>query len=261
MQARHINRKLYFEELAITSHKYHVPLIRHYHGIPLGSRILEIGCGDGGNLLPFAEMGCEVVGVDRSATRIIDARCFFEDRHVSGRFVEADILAQPDMGEPYDIIICHDVYEHIENKSRLLKVMGHYLKPNGIAFMAFPAWLMPFGGHQQICHNPVISKVPFIHLLPEVAYRYLLRLSGESPECITELLSIKQTKVTIEEFEKHIEGSVLSIAHRDLWLINPHYEIKFGMKAMKLHPLIAGIPYIRNLLSSSCGYVLKRHDG
>lgn len=258
MQSRHVNRTQYFEELAITSRKYHVPLIQLYHGISSSSRILEIGCGDGGNLLPFAEMGCEVAGVDLSATRIRDARRFFEDRHVSGRFVKADILAQPDMGESYDIIICHDVYEHIESKSRLLRVMDHYLKPDGIVFIAFPAWQMPFGGHQQICHNPVISKVPFIHLLPGVAYRFLLRLSGESPECITELLSIKQTKVTIEEFEKHIESSDLFIAHRDLWLINPHYEIKFGMKARKLHPRITGIPYIRNLLSSSCGYVLKK---
>lgn len=258
MQARHINREQYFEELAITSRKYHVPLIQLYHDISSGSRILEIGCGDGGNLLPFAEMGCEVAGVDLSVSRIRDAKRFFEDRHVLGRFIEANILAQPDMGEPYDIIICHDVYEHIENKSCLLNVMGHYLRPDGVVLIAFPAWQMPFGGHQQICHNPVISKVPFIHLLPEAVYRYLLKLSGESPECIADLLSIKQTKVTIEEFEKHIAGSDLFIAHRDLWLINPHYEIKFGLKAMKLHPLIAGIPYLRNWLSSSCGYVLKK---
>ena len=32
--------------------------------------ILEIGCGDGGNLLPFTELGCNTTGVDLSAGRI-----------------------------------------------------------------------------------------------------------------------------------------------------------------------------------------------
>ena len=32
--------------------------------------ILEIGCGDGGNLLPFNELGCNTTGVDLSAGRI-----------------------------------------------------------------------------------------------------------------------------------------------------------------------------------------------
>ena len=38
---------------------------------------------------------------------------------------------------------------------------------------------MPFGGHQQIAKG-FVSRVPFIHLLPENIYAKLLRISGES---------------------------------------------------------------------------------
>lgn len=40
--------------------------------------ILEIGCGDGGNLLPFAKSGHLVTGVDISTNRIKDATSFFK---------------------------------------------------------------------------------------------------------------------------------------------------------------------------------------
>lgn len=40
--------------------------------------VLEIGCGDGGNLLPFAELGCNTTGVDLSTGRIKDAILFLK---------------------------------------------------------------------------------------------------------------------------------------------------------------------------------------
>lgn len=48
--------------------------------------VLEIGCGDGGNLLPFAELGCNTTGVDLSTRRIKDTILFFEERQIIRRF-------------------------------------------------------------------------------------------------------------------------------------------------------------------------------
>ena len=64
MQERHTNRTVYFKELSITSKNYFIPYIQRWHTVKVGTDVLEIGCGDGGNLLPFSEMGCHVVGVD-----------------------------------------------------------------------------------------------------------------------------------------------------------------------------------------------------
>lgn len=79
MQERHKNRAIYFKELSITSKNYFIPYIQHWHSVETGTDVLEIGCGDGGNLLPFSEMGCRVVGVDIAACRVKDARIFFAD--------------------------------------------------------------------------------------------------------------------------------------------------------------------------------------
>jgi cyclopropane fatty-acyl-phospholipid synthase-like methyltransferase len=42
-----------------------MPYIEQFHRIKSGSKILEVGCGEGGNLLPFAQRGCEVVGIEQ----------------------------------------------------------------------------------------------------------------------------------------------------------------------------------------------------
>ena len=117
MQERQTNRELYFEELAATSKKYFIPYISEFKKIERGMSILEIGCGDGGNLLPFAEMGCDTTGVDISSGRIEDAIRFFRKRSARGTFIASDIFKMKELEHKFDLVICHDVLEHIADKT------------------------------------------------------------------------------------------------------------------------------------------------
>ena len=191
MQERHLNRKKYFEELSITSQKYYIPYLKQHFNLTPECSILEIGCGDGGNLMPFALYGCKVTGIDISTNRIAQAQDFFSETGVDAKLIASDIFKIDDFGEQFDIIIMHDVIEHISDKKKLLQQLQIYLKANGVVFIGFPAWQMPFGGHQQICRNKVISHLPFIHLLPNSLYKLLLKAGNEVPEKIEELIDIK----------------------------------------------------------------------
>lgn len=256
MQDRQKNRALYFKELAVTSARYFLPYITGFKAVTARMNVLEIGCGDGGNLLPFSEMGCRTLGVDISEGRIKDAVRFFAERGAEGRFIGADIFATR-LDDKFDIILCHDIFEHIERKSEFLSNLGGYLHEDGIIFISFPAWQMPFGGHQQICRSRFISRLPFIHLLPEALYKSILKAGEESEGCIKELLQIKRTRSSIELFEKLAGREKLKIINRELYFINPHYEVKFGLKPRKLNRFVARIPYVRDFLTTSCFYILK----
>ena len=256
MQERHTNRMLYFKELAITCKHYFIPYIRRWHKIEAGMNILEIGCGEGGNLLPFAEMGCHTTGVDIAVCRIEEAKHYFDHCHAEGEFIAEDIFRLESLRRRYDIVICHDVIEHIDDKKALLLKISSYLKADGMAFISFPAWQMPFGGHQQICKSRVLSHLPFVHLLPARLYEALIKLFGESTQCADELLSIKQTRITIEQFEQVVSTTNLLVRHRLLWLVNPHYEVKFGLHPCRLPYVLSRIPYLRDFFSSSCFYLL-----
>ena len=257
MQERHRNRILYFEELSITCEKYFIPYIQQWHKVEAGMSVMEIGCGEGGNLLPFSKMGCHTTGVDIATCRIEEAKCYFEQHKARGEFIAEDIFKLKDLEAKYDVIICHDVIEHIGDKEAFLSKIGEFLKADGVVFMSFPAWQMPFGGHQQICKSRMLSHLPFVHLLPARSYGALIRLFGESAERANELLSIKQTGLTIELFEQLADGASLSVQNRLLWLINPHYEVKFGLRPRKLSCMFSRILYLRNYLSSSCFYILS----
>ena len=54
MQRRHLDRKSYFKELAQTSQEYYLPYLLRFCQIRASMNILEVGCGEGGNLVPFA---------------------------------------------------------------------------------------------------------------------------------------------------------------------------------------------------------------
>ena len=74
MQKRHLDRKLYFEEQSITTRDYVIPYISQHLQLKRGMRVLEIGCGEGGNMPPFLEIGCTVVGIDILESKIEKAR-------------------------------------------------------------------------------------------------------------------------------------------------------------------------------------------
>lgn len=259
--SRYTDRERYFKELAETSGSYYIDYISRFKSIGPDCRVLEIGCGEGGNLLPFAQMGCHVAGLDLAPGKISNARIFFEKRNMKGDFHCADFLTiNPFEGqELFDIILIHDVIEHIEpeHKNRFFARIRMYLKADGIVFFGFPAWQMPFGGHQQICSSRVCSMLPFMHLLPQSIYKVYLKAFKEPEHKIEELLSIKRSKMTPEIFETLCTQERYIIADKIFWLFSPHYKSKFNLRPRLLWKWVGKIPFIRNFFSTSCFYIIS----
>ncbi len=79
-------------------------LIRAFDGLPPGSRILDLGCGQGRDALAAARRGHRVVGVDLSPTGVeqMVARAESEALAVTG--VVADIVAYTPAAE-FDVVV------------------------------------------------------------------------------------------------------------------------------------------------------------
>lgn len=258
MQERHTDGERYFKELAYSTEKYLLPFIEEVREVVPGMSILEIGCGMGGNLQPFVKRGCRVTGVDLGKDRIAQASRLLDPvRHSGVELIAADIFTVEHLKGHFDVILVHDVIEHIPDKARFFELVKEFLRPGGIIFLGFPAWHMPFGGHQQICKSRFLSHLPFFHLLPRFMYKSLLKAGGEEQGTIEELLSIKSCGITIERCKKFFQCYHYKIERQRFYFINPHYEIKFGLKPRKLSPLIGGIPYIRNFFCTSCFFIVS----
>ena len=154
MQQRHLNRETYFKEQVNTAQEFYMDYIKKYVLLQKGIKVLEIGCGEGGNHLPFAQLGCEITGIDITPSRIEQAQQFFKAANYEGTFIATDFLkARAEDYGTFQLILIHDVIEHIEPKEQFIKHIKAFADKDTLIFWGFPAWQMPFGGHQQICKN------------------------------------------------------------------------------------------------------------
>lgn len=260
MHDRHTNRRRYFNEQSFTTSHYVIPYLKQIMEITPQTNVAEIGCGEGGNLLPFLERGCRIVGIDLAANKIRNANKFFKDHpnnHLT-TFISEDIYkVDPADFPPFDLIIMKDTIEHIPDQEIFLENLKKFLSPQGKVFFSFPPWRMPFGGHQQICKNRLLSKLPYFHLLPNPLYTGLLRGAGERQATIDVLLDIKKTGISIDRFAKILQKTQYKIVKKTYFLVNPNYEIKFKLKSRPL-PGILNIPYIKDSFTTAVYCVVGR---
>lgn len=112
---------------------------------PRTARVLELGCGDGGNLLPHAALrpGCAVVGVDLSARQLARGRARIAQLGLVGASLhEADLATwEPEEGA-YDYVICHGVLSWVPPAlhGRILDLCRAALAPHGVAAVSFNTW-------------------------------------------------------------------------------------------------------------------------
>jgi SAM-dependent methyltransferase len=261
----HGDRKKYFEIQVANAEKYVIPFIEETIPVRPGMRVLEIGCGEGGVLKAFVNKGCTGVGVEMDAPRIDNAKLFSPEDVASGKmyFVTKDIYKvdiEKDLNGLFDIIILKDVIEHIHDQAKLIGWMKKFLKPalsadepGGVIFFGFPPWYMPYGGHQQMCHSK-ISKLPYIHLLPAGAYRALLKRNHEA---VDDLMEIRETRISIERFERICRQQAYEVVNERHYLINPIYEWKFGWRPRKQSSIVKSIPFVRNFFTTCVYYLVK----
>ena len=135
-----------------------------------------------------------------------------------------------------------------------------FLKADGLLYLGFPAWQMPFGGHQQMAKNRIIANCPYIHLLPRSLFRFVFRACGEKESTVKCFFEIRDTRITIEGFHKLVTATGLRIVNQRLYFINPNYQVKFGLKPRILSPVIGKIPYVRNFFTTNCYYLQAKHE-
>lgn len=251
---------IYFREQAECTRKYVIPYIEQVVSISPEFRVLEIGCGEGGNIEPFLDLGCQCVGVDIDVVQLENAKKYLSSHPGFERvtFIANDInkVSSEDIG-CFDLIILRDVIEHIPNQEQFMHRLKNFMHDDTIVFFGFPVWCNPFGGHHQICRNKWLSHTPWLHLLPNCLYSKVLQWGGESVSTIKALLEIKATGISLHRFERIIHKEQYKVLQHTHYLINPNYEIKFGLRPCVL-PKWLQIPYLSDFYTTAMYYLIKK---
>ncbi len=106
--------------------------------------MLDIGCGDGANLIPMAVAypQASFVGFDLSANAIARGQQLIDQLGLGNIRLEVRDVMEADYGAgAFDYVIAHGLYAWIPTPARdaLLASTGRHLAPNGVAFVSYNA--------------------------------------------------------------------------------------------------------------------------
>lgn len=132
-------------------HPDRLAVVARLHGIPAPpieeARVLEIGCGEGGNLAAIAATlpNARIVGLDRSPERIATGRAALEAAGITNVDLRLGDVATTKRFGTFDYVLCHDLFSCVsaDGQDAVLSLTARSLSPNGVAYLAYdtmPGW-------------------------------------------------------------------------------------------------------------------------
>ncbi len=124
-------------------------------------RILENGCGVGVYAERLAQFGGQVIGLEIELERAIEAR-----QRIAG-IVNAAGEQQPFPAQCFDLILSHEVLEHVLDDRRAVEEMARLLRPGGRMVVFVPNRGYPFETHGVYWRGRHYhSNIPLVNYLP-----------------------------------------------------------------------------------------------
>lgn len=147
-------------------------------GLGPGQRVLDVGCGPGGDLLDLAARvapGGVAVGVDASATMVAEARRRAVAAGLDGavQAEQADAAALPFADGSFQAARSERVVQHLPNPQAVLQEMVRVTAPGGMVMVSDPDWSSAFftGGDQRV-GSAVVRRLAATVQNPQLARDY-----------------------------------------------------------------------------------------
>lgn len=143
-------------------------MVRHCGEDIASGTWLDVGCGSGGIAATLASRVNRIIGVDPEP---------WEEWHIATATHENlsfhasvfDEVELPVACGSIDVVVCNQVYEHVNNPIALLRNIHSVLKPGGFCYFAGPNLLWPIEPH---------VYWPFVHWLPRPSAQRFMRMLG-----------------------------------------------------------------------------------
>ena len=232
---------------------------RLHNKIPIDPNLhyLDVGCGMGEMSLALALYGCRnVTAIDKDPHYVEIAKRWAREMHVQDK-VAFECMNVHDLPneKKYDVVLSHEMFEHVERPYDCLRRMVDVLKPRcrakangGVMILAFgPLFHSPLGGH---LHKIFRFRIPWIGVLFSEAA--LMRLRRECSQPVAdEATSFEQTreglnKMKFSEYLRYVERMPLKT---ERLIVNP--QLKRWPALWRLSNLLLRVPGLRDYIAVS----------
>lgn len=184
------------------THPDHLGVLARLHGLapapPDACRVLELGAGDGGNLLPLAEAlpDSHFVGVDLSEAHVLRGVQRVGKLGLTNvELIQADLRDLGDTLGTFDFIIAHGLVSWIpaDARAEAFALIGRALAPDGVAmvsFNAYPGWhdFEPVRRLMAFHTEPIADPAEKVAQARAMARWYCARVAREAEDVKGELM-------------------------------------------------------------------------
>jgi SAM-dependent methyltransferase len=247
--------RTYWEYEYQVSSRFMASLLRQWGVALAGATVLDVGCAEGGGLCALHDAGAQCAGFDIDELRVDAAHALQGDRAIDFRTGNMYTDGTPFTGKQFDLVVLHDVFEHLDQKQAMMAKLGTYMKPDGRLLITFPPYYSAYGAHQQHLRAP-LARLPFAHLLPFGISAILPRLRNESPAIVTEVQKLGRLKMGMRKFEAIASAGGMRVVGKKAYLISPNH-IRFGLRPLPAGP-VAHLPFVAELVCSGVVYLLAK---
>jgi SAM-dependent methyltransferase len=175
--------------------------------LPRG-RLMDVGCGNGGNLLAARQLGWSVQGIE------IDPQAAAAARALQLDVIVGDYRCLADFSGEFDCLICSHVIEHVHAPLELLRALHAALKSGGVALICLPnaesAVLEIVGENWRGLEAPRHLAIPtWRHMIQlTTSMGFVVEASSASPwATLDESLAIARRRESAERMQR-IEAAV-----------------------------------------------------
>lgn len=112
-----------------------------------GAAILDVGCGDAGVAIAFAEAGANAAGIEPYEASVRRGRLRAEEHGVRVDIREGVAEALPFHDGSFDLVLFDNVLEHVQDRDRSLAEVHRVLRPGGLLYLVTPK---PFALHSLV---------------------------------------------------------------------------------------------------------------
>ncbi|HEV2445896.1 MAG TPA: class I SAM-dependent methyltransferase [Candidatus Sulfopaludibacter sp.] len=200
-------------------------------------RVLEVGCGDGGNLIPMAcsMPGGRFVGFDTAAEAVAAGQRAIAElglRNIELAAIDLREFAPENGG--FDYIVAHGLYSWVpaDVREALLELCGRLLTPQGVAFVSYNA--LP-GRHVRI----MLREMMLYHTRDCSAPRERIGQARALLKTLAEsrIVSPAWQPVVDDEIARLLAGDPAWLFHDDLAPVNDSFYLRDFAGAAALHGL------------------------
>lgn len=141
---------------------------------PRGVRVLDVGCGDAGVLIAFAEAGARASGIEPYERSVERGRVRAEEHGVEVDLRTGVAESLPFADGSFDLVVLDNVLEHVQDRDKTLAEIRRVLRPDGTLYLVTPK---PFALYS-LWSDPHYSMAGLVLLPRPLQVWYFERVRG-----------------------------------------------------------------------------------